>query len=256
MDSDWVYRAEYSLSDRSFCKKCGNGIGKDVVRLAIMQQSRFHDGKDCLWHHVHCFFQKKHNVNVNEIWHFHNLRWKDQERIRQKAEGKIKGKKAADSSEESGETEEDDEEEQAKTKSKRGKRQGGSRKKKATKQTKTEAGMNEEMVALKEQNERIWAARDELAQLPAKAQKELLEANEQHVPVANKIMDRCVDMLLFGPTEKCDQCTRNGHLVISADGYHCIGSVNEWAKCDVKTQHPRRRVLLIPEKLLDKYSFL
>lgn len=49
--------------------------------------------------------------------------------------------------------------------------------------------MSEEMAVLKEQNERIWAARDELAQLPAKAQKELLEANEQHVPVANKVCE-------------------------------------------------------------------
>lgn len=84
-----------------------------MIRFFV--QSRFHDGKDCLWHHVHCFFQKKPNVNVNEIWHFHNLRWDDQERIRKKAEGKIKGKKAADSSEESGESDGDDDEEQAKT---------------------------------------------------------------------------------------------------------------------------------------------
>ena len=94
-------------------------------------------------------------------------------------------------------------------------------------------------------------------------------------------MDRIVDMLVFGATEKCDQCSHNGHLVIryfhslktlfavtkgeqkltvstlySADGYHCIGSVDEWAKCDVKTQTPRRKAHVIPESLLDKHSFL
>ena len=41
----------------------------------------------------------------------------------------------------------------------------------------------------------MWAARDELAKLPVKAQKELLEANEQHVPVANKVCN--VENIVF-----------------------------------------------------------
>ena len=48
---------------------------------------------------------------VDEIWHFHDLRWKDQERIRKHAEGKGKGKKGDVSSDESAESEEDDDDE-------------------------------------------------------------------------------------------------------------------------------------------------
>jgi hypothetical protein len=56
--------------------------------LFTVSQSRFHDGKDTLWHHARCFFHRKPNVKVDEIWHFHDLRWTDQLRLRKLAEGK------------------------------------------------------------------------------------------------------------------------------------------------------------------------
>ncbi|OWA53684.1 Poly [ADP-ribose] polymerase 1 [Hypsibius exemplaris] len=244
--SSWVYRAEYSLSDRSSCKKCGNGIGKNVVRLCILQQSRFHDGKDTLWHHPHCFFQRKPNVNVDEIWHFHDLRWADQLRLRKLAAGKTA---KIDNDEEE---EEEDAAEVDEKKGKRKKKQGSAGSKKI-KPGADDLGSAD----LREQIEMIWACRDQVASLTNKEMKTILEANDQHVPVSGKMLDRLTDVLVFGATEKCTVCASpTGHIVVSADAYRCVGSASEWAKCDFKTQSPARKVPTIPADLLKKHPFL
>ncbi|XP_055340113.1 poly [ADP-ribose] polymerase 1-like [Paramacrobiotus metropolitanus] len=247
MDSSWVYRAEYSLSDRSSCKGCKNGIGKDVVRLCIMVQSGFHDGKDAHWHHPHCFFKKKPSVNVDEIWHFHDLRWDDQQRIRRLAAGK--SAKIEEEDEDS-----DDEPKPIKNgEGKRGKSSAG--KASAQKKRKTESSVVD--ADWKKQIDMIWECKDAIAKMSSKDLKALLEENDQHVPVTSKVADRVVDMLLFGATAKCQQCSSDrGHIVVSADAYYCIGQVSDWAKCDYKTQKPARNNVTIPEKLLEKYEFL
>lgn len=82
------FRAEYAKSDRSTCKGCRSGINKDTLRLAIMVQSPNFDGKIPTWYHMNCFFKKVKPADAQIIKGFDDLRWDDQETIRNKLEGK------------------------------------------------------------------------------------------------------------------------------------------------------------------------
>ncbi|CAF1511392.1 unnamed protein product [Adineta ricciae] len=87
-ETDSGFRAEYAKSDRSTCKGCRSTINKDSLRLAIMIQSPNFDGKIPTWYHTNCFFKKVKPANAEIIKGFEELRWDDQERIRQKVDGK------------------------------------------------------------------------------------------------------------------------------------------------------------------------
>ncbi|KAL5289012.1 PARP1.2 family protein [Megaselia abdita] len=80
---DYPYRTEYARSGRSFCKakNCRQAIKKDELRIGIMVQSSYFDGKKVEWHHENCFFKKKPNTTVGDIKHIGNLRYEDQERL-------------------------------------------------------------------------------------------------------------------------------------------------------------------------------
>ena len=85
-------------------------------------------------------------------------------------------------------------------KGKRGKKQGSSNAKKAKR-----GGDEDVSAALEAQCQMIWACRDLIAALPNKALKSILEANDQHVPVAGKVFryfliiffSRCTFVLTF-----------------------------------------------------------
>jgi hypothetical protein len=81
------FRAEYAKSDRSTCKGCHSNIGKDSLRLAIMVQSPNFDGKIPTWYHINCFFKKVKPADAQIIKGFEDLRWDDQEKLRQKVDG-------------------------------------------------------------------------------------------------------------------------------------------------------------------------
>ena len=49
--------AEYAKSNRAGCRKCKSKIGQGSLRIALMEQSRFHDGKIPRWHHYSCLFK-------------------------------------------------------------------------------------------------------------------------------------------------------------------------------------------------------
>ncbi|XP_076816431.1 poly [ADP-ribose] polymerase 1-like isoform X2 [Clavelina lepadiformis] len=85
-NEDPPYRVEYAKSNRSSCKSCLSLIAKDSLRIAIMVQSRHFDGKEPKWHHYTCFFSKCRPKSVDDVGHFHNLRWEDQEKVRAQIE--------------------------------------------------------------------------------------------------------------------------------------------------------------------------
>jgi len=99
---DLPYRAEYAKSGRAKCKGCKAEIPKGDCRLASLTQSAFFDGKQANWFHLSCFFGRNRPSSVGEFGHFENLRWEDQEKIRERIakgpagavdDGKKKGKK-------------------------------------------------------------------------------------------------------------------------------------------------------------------
>uniref|UniRef100_UPI00109F0920 LOW QUALITY PROTEIN: poly [ADP-ribose] polymerase 1 n=1 Tax=Podarcis muralis TaxID=64176 RepID=UPI00109F0920 len=81
-----MYRAEYAKSGRASCKKCGDNIAKDSLRLAIMVQSPMFDGKVPHWHHFSCFWKRARLVSHTDVVGFSELRWEDQEKIKKSIE--------------------------------------------------------------------------------------------------------------------------------------------------------------------------
>ncbi|KAK4825125.1 hypothetical protein QYF61_024016 [Mycteria americana] len=81
-----LYRAEYAKSGRASCKKCGESIAKDSLRLALMVQSPMFDGKVPHWHHYSCFWKRARIVSHADIDGFPELRWEDQEKIKKAIE--------------------------------------------------------------------------------------------------------------------------------------------------------------------------
>lgn len=45
-------------------------------------QSFRHDGRDPYWYHQKCFFEKQRPKSTDEIAHFENIRYEDQQKIR------------------------------------------------------------------------------------------------------------------------------------------------------------------------------
>ncbi|CAG0918266.1 unnamed protein product [Notodromas monacha] len=86
MEDELPYRAEYAKSGRASCKKCNTKIDKDDLRLAVMARSARFDGMQAHWFHMDCFFPRKAGMKTEEIAHFEQLRWEDQERIRKRLE--------------------------------------------------------------------------------------------------------------------------------------------------------------------------
>ncbi|XP_023941919.1 poly [ADP-ribose] polymerase [Bicyclus anynana] len=80
--ADLPYQAEYAKSGRAACKACKQKIDQGTLRIAIMVQSAFHDGKQPNWHHEDCFFKKKSPGSIAEIANFNKLKHDDQTRIK------------------------------------------------------------------------------------------------------------------------------------------------------------------------------
>lgn len=94
MNTDLPFIAEYAKSNRAACKACKQNIGKDTLRMGVMVQSPHFDGKVPMWHHSRCFFDKKVVTNATDIANFDNLKWEDQNKIKEKI---AQGSKAAGS---------------------------------------------------------------------------------------------------------------------------------------------------------------
>ncbi|CAB3243872.1 unnamed protein product [Arctia plantaginis] len=84
--TDLPYQAEYAKTGRAGCKGCKQKIDQGALRLAIMVQSAFFDGKQPNWHHEECFFKKQRPTTVADIANFNKLKHDDQKRIKQTME--------------------------------------------------------------------------------------------------------------------------------------------------------------------------
>lgn len=82
MNPDLPFVAEYAKSGRASCKTCKTGIEKDCLRIGVLVQSPNFDGKIPMWHHFHCFLNKKKFSKVEDIANFDNLRFEDQKKIK------------------------------------------------------------------------------------------------------------------------------------------------------------------------------
>ncbi|KAK0084215.1 hypothetical protein PV325_001027 [Microctonus aethiopoides] len=80
------FRVEYAKTGRASCKSCKSPIAKDSLRLAKIVQSPFHDGVMTNWFHSNCFFLKSNPRTVGDIGNFDNIRWEDQQMIKEKIE--------------------------------------------------------------------------------------------------------------------------------------------------------------------------
>ncbi|KAF7995152.1 hypothetical protein HCN44_004624 [Aphidius gifuensis] len=78
------FLAEYAKTGRASCKACKQKIAQDVLRIAKVVQSPFHDGFMTNWFHDSCFFMKAKPTTTGDIENFDNLRWDDQQMIREK----------------------------------------------------------------------------------------------------------------------------------------------------------------------------
>lgn len=83
---DLPYSCEYAKSGRASCKKCKEKIDKDVLRMAVMVQSPFFDGKQPNWHHFDCFFQRFRPGGPEDIQDFDKLKFDDQKLVEKKIE--------------------------------------------------------------------------------------------------------------------------------------------------------------------------
>ncbi|XP_060704555.1 poly [ADP-ribose] polymerase 1 [Hemiscyllium ocellatum] len=86
MAEEKLFKAEYAKSGRASCKKCGESIAKESLRLAIMVQSPMFDGKVPHWHHYACFWKRARVVSPSDVDGLSDLRWDDQEKIKKAIE--------------------------------------------------------------------------------------------------------------------------------------------------------------------------
>ncbi|XP_055309208.1 poly [ADP-ribose] polymerase [Sitodiplosis mosellana] len=82
MSEELPYKCEYAKSGRAGCKGCKTNIAQGTLRIAVMVQSAFHDGKQPNWFHQACFFKKHRPATEALIDGFPKLRVEDQKEIR------------------------------------------------------------------------------------------------------------------------------------------------------------------------------
>ncbi|XP_028036394.1 poly [ADP-ribose] polymerase [Bombyx mandarina] len=80
--ADLPYQVEYAKTGRAACKGCKQKIDQGSLRIAVMVQSAFFDGKQPNWHHEDCFFKKRRLNSFTEIANFNVLKNEDQKRIK------------------------------------------------------------------------------------------------------------------------------------------------------------------------------
>ncbi|KRZ17849.1 Poly [ADP-ribose] polymerase 1 [Trichinella zimbabwensis] len=85
---EWKFKAEYAKSNRSECRFCRSKIKYNELRLAIMVQSTFFDGRIPTWYHYDCFWYCGKVLSEEDFPGLDNLRWDDQEKIRKRIQGK------------------------------------------------------------------------------------------------------------------------------------------------------------------------
>lgn len=82
----------------------------------------------------------------------------------------------------------------------------------------------------------------------------ILQANEQDASGSeDAVVQRCEDMMFYGPLEKCPIC--GGQLEFKGWKYKCTGNYSEWAHCTFSTNDPPRKSgpIEVPEDIKDDF---
>ena len=98
------YVVQYAKSGRSKCKKCEQQIAQGVVRIGKRERSDRFDGDYHEWRHVKCFFSL-FKVESGELTGLGDLKWDDQQSLKNKCSDAPEG--AADADAGGDESEED-----------------------------------------------------------------------------------------------------------------------------------------------------
>uniref|UniRef100_A0A8D8YVJ1 Poly [ADP-ribose] polymerase n=1 Tax=Cacopsylla melanoneura TaxID=428564 RepID=A0A8D8YVJ1_9HEMI len=81
------FETDYAKSNRASCKGCKTTITQGTLRLAVMVQSPFFDGKTPKWFHEKCFWAKNRPKAFLDIHNVSSLKHDDQELIKSKILG-------------------------------------------------------------------------------------------------------------------------------------------------------------------------
>ncbi|KFD59055.1 hypothetical protein M514_00218 [Trichuris suis] len=255
---DLPFVAEYAKSSRASCKSCQGVIEKDTLRMGIMIQSSRFDGRFPLWHHFSCFWSRAKVKSESDVKGFDNLRWNDQEKVRQAIAvyPAISLLFSISGFESLSEEEKDDIKRCFTTKKRKGSPDAEDCAQEV-KKTKQSSSRDEERKLLKIQSDEMWKVRDMIKNNLTKADMlQLFKLNNQQVPSGEtKILDRLTDCVMFGALKRCQQCN-GGQLVYSStfNAYICTGSVSGWTRCTFTTRDPERCSLIVPEE--EHFKFL
>lgn len=237
------YCCEYGKREAK-CSICRNPIAKDKVRVGRYVQGRSFDST--LWHHLKCLLDQNCLSNPSEIQGFENLRWNDQQLIKEQMGIITTTKKLTGY-------------EMLMIKS-------ASKRKIIDEESERD---NEKKVKLDENAERertfetqsnlIWKLKDKLTEskLSDDEMRQLIEYNAQIVKVRGRagLLSFLTDIMIFGPLEPCTQC--GYQLVLDGDAYACTGYISSWTRCVFRTQQPNRSTKFeIPDAYLNRYSCL
>eukprot|EP01028_Stygiella_incarcerata_P008013 TRINITY_DN3378_c0_g1_i1.p1 TRINITY_DN3378_c0_g1~~TRINITY_DN3378_c0_g1_i1.p1 ORF type:complete len:949 (+),score=225.77 TRINITY_DN3378_c0_g1_i1:107-2953(+) len=240
------YRAEYALSGRASCRKCKGNIGLGSLRISHRVQSPFFDGKMDMWFHFHCAKKTRRfkGATVLDVSGFDDLKWEDQQRLREWLGGSdavipLNDEKQA--KEENGEKGEEKEAVPASSVKKRG------RKRKEEKMKAVILGVADEY------RNQITLERSLREQLGFVSHQELCDlAQKNGIEIQSHLRRRDVvslvaDAILFGTILPCPVCS--GTCFLRRDGlYACRGDLSEWTKCTWEHIDPPRhsKVFEIP----------
>lgn len=238
-------QVEYASSCRANCRVCWNKIPKGELRMGKLSFSRKFDGTICEWHHLNCFL-KRYTVEAAEapsIKGLDDIRWEDKEKLlntfgaspskkrKREAEKEVGGDD--DEGEGEAEAEEGDESE--------------------PRDNFAETG-DEEDEAMKLQNKKLWALKDELRKNCTRDElKELLEFNSQQAKGGKmRLLDRCAECMLFGAMPLCPEC-KTGVIVPWKGVFRCTGFATAWSKCTFTKESIDRLEWKIPDSTKNEY---
>ncbi|KAF7995153.1 hypothetical protein HCN44_004625 [Aphidius gifuensis] len=247
------FLAEYAKNGRASCTACKQKIAQDLLRIAKVVQSPFHeDFITTNWFHVICFFTRVKPKSIEEIKNFDALRLDDQQKIREQIDNAgelLRDIREFDSAMSSFKIPNKEDKKTIKTKLPKDARP-------SPKKFKIELNTNEDDKLMKKQDKELFDLKDHLTILSKSQLISLLNANDQTVPEENsRIIENLADLMCFGVPSPCDKC--NGNLKYkSGVGYKCTGDLDEWTKCENVNIDPPKKKFKVPSHMKKDNIFL
>jgi poly [ADP-ribose] polymerase len=199
--------AQYASSDRSQCKKCNRAIGKGELRIGEWRQAAQYDGLTVSWHHAKCWADK----NKQKIRSLDDVRGLRQ--MRPTVQIEVCNLLALQPPDDVIPNLDDAQFNQLLAKLNR-----------------------REPLPHGAANAATWFCADALADLTLAQLRAVLKHNEQPVTGGEQqVLERVIDLLLFGRLPKCPVC-KDGDLQFSHtdNAYICHGYSSAWAKCSLR----------------------